>query len=111
MLPFDLKTERPVERTPISFEDGKNIVAIGYDTPYIVLMTDRSLEIYNHEDSARVQQEVFPSGVACVALSDRQSPIVIATTNSVYMLKSIPLNEQISKLLKECKIKEARILL
>ena len=111
LISFYSSTGEPSARSTISFEESRHIISVGYQEPYVVILTERTLEVFSLEDSHCVQQESLPSGSGAVAMSDTDVPITYVTTSSVMSLKPIPIDSQITKMLLQCKIKEARILL
>lgn len=111
LLPFDATTGQNAMRNPISFAESKHLVSAGYHEPYLTVLTENSIEVFNATDGSPVQQESLPIGSAALALADTDFPMVCATTAGIMSLRPIPINEQITKLLTDCRIQEARALI
>ncbi|CAG9314396.1 unnamed protein product [Blepharisma stoltei] len=111
LLPFDSDTGQNAMRNPISFAESKHLVSAGYHDPYLTVMTENSIEVFNAIDGMPVQQESLPQGSAALALADTDYPMICATTAGIMTLRPVPVNEQITKLLTDCRIPEARALI
>jgi hypothetical protein len=107
LIPFEAYDGGKALKSPISTTESGRLIGISYNYPYIVIMMDTGLEIYNVDDTNHIQTENYVHGSSGVSISSQVQPIVYATTFSIHALRPIPVSEQIKHLLQECKIAEA----
>jgi hypothetical protein len=55
LIPFEAIDGAKALRSPISFTDSRNIIGVSYNRPYLSIMMESVLEIYNCDDSSLVQ--------------------------------------------------------
>ena len=55
LIPFDAADGAKSLRSPIPFTDSRNLIGVSYKSPYLAIMLEGALEIYNCDDSSLVQ--------------------------------------------------------
>jgi hypothetical protein len=108
LIPF-YSNGQTANRSPISFTEAKLVLGARYSEPYVVILTESSIDVYDAHEGNLVQ--VQPLGVPGVSISEYETPIVVSCANKILALNSIPITDQLSKLLQECKVEEAFALL
>lgn len=108
LIPF-YSNGQTANRSPISFTETKQVIGARYAEPYLVLLTENSIDVYDVHGGNQVQ--VQPLSLPGCSISDIESPVVVASGNKILALNPIPITDQLSKLLKECKVDEAFALL
>ena len=96
-------------RNPISFSENKHLACAGVNDQFMIITTENTLEVYSISEGTSVQKDDLPQPALFV--SDTDSQILYATTSTIFSLHQVPLNDQINRLLLECKIPDARKLL
>ena len=109
MLPIEVATGRNAMKNPISFTENKHLTFVGVNDQFLVVATENTIEIYAISDGSQVQKDDLSQ--PAVVIADTDSCVLYSTTNTLYSLHQIPLNDQIHRLLLECKIQDARKLL
>ena len=109
LLPMEGTTGANAMRNPISFSENKHLICAGVNDQYLVVTTESTLEVYSISEGTPVQKEEVPQQILFVA--DTDPLIIYSTTNTLYSLHHVPLNDQINRLLLECKIHDAHKLL
>ena len=91
------------------FSESKHLICAGVNDQYLVVTIESTLEVDSISEITPVQKEEAPQQILFVVETD--SLIIYSTTNTLYSLHHVPLNDQINRLLLECKIHDAHKLL
>lgn len=108
LIPF-YPNGQTANRSPISFSETKQVIGARYSEPYVVILTDTSIDVYDVLEGNLIQ--VQPLATPGSLVSDIDTPVVVASGNKVIALNPIPITDQLAKLLQECKVDEAFALL
>jgi len=68
LIPFDAADGAKSLRSPIPFTESPRLIGASYKAPYLAIMLDGTLEIYNCDDSTLVQNENYVHGSTAVSM-------------------------------------------